>query len=87
LEHEWAEPDNSNFNQRSTKFFSIVDMYNQIYVCCLMAGMAQPRCVKFDQIGVGVSDILVRATIFIKGRSLMVVLVSTHRPVSLSTGA
>jgi hypothetical protein len=74
LEHGWTEPDNSTFNQRSTKFFHIVGMYNQIYVCCLMAGMAQPRCVKFDQIGGGVSDVPVRAAIFIKGHSLMVVL-------------
>jgi hypothetical protein len=86
LEYVWTEPavvaGDSSFNEKASKFFHVSDLYNQKYVCYLMSGKAQLRCLKIDAdadlvcaapVG-NLSFIPARDATFIESRNLMVVL-------------
>ncbi len=85
LEHLWTEPvvvaGDSSFNEKASKFFYVSDLYNQKYVCYLMSGKAQLRCLKIDtdadmvSAPVGsLSSLPARDATFVESRNLMVVL-------------
>ena len=86
FEFLWTEPmvvaGDSTFNERATKFFSIVDLYNQKYVCYLMPSKSQLRCLKLEispdtglvsSVGC-INYIPAKDAVFVESRSLMVII-------------
>ena len=86
LDCVWTEPNvvagSSEFIERASKFFYIVDLYNQKYVCYLLPGKSQLRCIKveynsnvecFLPSGL-INYIPAKDAIFVENRNLMVVL-------------
>ena len=81
----WTEPcmvaGDSSFNEPASKFFHIVDLYNQAYVCYLMPGKCQLRCLRVDYnseleavcTAGSLSYVAARDAAFIESRNLMAV--------------
>lgn len=86
LDCVWTEPNviagSSEFMERATKFFNIVDLYNQKYVCYLLPGKSQLRCVKVEYnsnmecfLPTGlIHYIPAKDSVFVESRNLMVIL-------------
>ena len=90
MEHIWTESamavGESNFNEKASKFFQIIDLYNQKYICYLLPNKSQLRCLKVDcetksttnemtatPIGT-LSYIPAKDAVFIENRNLMVII-------------
>ena len=88
LDCMWTEPSSvgvsgdAGFNERASKFFCIVDLYAQKYVCYLVPSKNQLRCIKIDYnynmdcvapTGL-INYIPARDAVFVESRNLMVIL-------------